>query len=347
MLNPLLGILLHCIGGFAASSFYIPFKKVQKWSWESYWLVGGVFSWILAPILIAAVTVTDLLGVLKASPVSSLFWTYILGVLWGIGGLTFGLSMRYLGLSLGYALALGFCAIFGTLIPPLFRGEFIGLIATVSSQVMILGVMVCLVGIAVCAYAGMRKEHEMDSKSKEAAIAEFNFIKGVWVAVFAGVMSACMAFGFTAGVPIAEAAVETGTAVLFQNNAVLVVILAGGFTTNAIWCLYLNYKNKSWSDYFSDDNPQLLNNYIFSALAGFTWYLQFFFYGMGTTQMRKYDFSSWTIHMTFIIVFSNLWGLLYQEWKGTKPTTLSFVYAGIMILLISTVIIGYANYLAV
>ncbi len=342
--NPLLGVLLHAIGGLAAGSFYIPYKRVRKWSWESYWLVGGVFSWVVAPSVAANRTVVGLSSALAESPASSLFWTYLFGVLWGIGGLTFGLSMRYLGLSLGYALALGFCAAFGTLIPPLFQGQLVTLAGDLSLQVTLGGVAVCLVGITVCAWAGVRKERELSDEAKQEMITEFNFMKGLWVATFAGVMSACMAFAFAAGEPIAKIAVENGTDPIYQNNAVLVVVLAGGFTTNAIWCLYLNVVNGSWKDYFQAEGGSLPMNYLFCAAAGVTWYLQFFFYGMGTTKMGEYDFSSWTIHMAFIIIFSNLWGLLFKEWKGASRNTLLWIYSGLLVLLLSTVVVGVGSY---
>lgn len=344
--NPFLGVTLHAAGGLAAGSFYIPFKKVRNWAWESYWLVGGVFSWIIAPWIVAGLTVPDLLGVLGEAPARSLLWSYLFGVLWGIGGLTFGLTMRYLGMSLGYALALGFCAAFGTLIPPLFMGEFGGIVQSGSGLVTLGGVMVCLVGIATCGIAGVHKERELSDEQKRASIAEFDFFKGVWVAVFAGVMSACMAFAIAAGKPIAELAVKNGCDQLWQNNPVFIVIFAGGFTTNLLWCVYLNIKNRSGYDYINAAGSPILTNYLFSALAGTTWYLQFMFYGMGTTQMGEYDFSSWTIHMAFIIVFSNMWGLVFREWKGASRPTLRLIFAGITVLVLSTIVVGVGNWLA-
>jgi len=343
--NPFLGVILHAIGGFAAGSFYIPFKGVRKWSWESYWLVGGVFSWIIAPLGVALAIVPDLRQLLANAPLNSIIWTYLFGVLWGIGGLTFGLSMRYLGLSLGYAVALGFCAAFGTVVPPIFLGKFLELAGEFSGQVTLGGVLVCLGGIAVCGQAGMRKERELSADEKTMTIREFNFAKGLWVATFAGLMSACMAFGFAAGKPIAARAVEYGTPDLWKNLPVLVVVLLGGFTTNFIWCIYLNVKNRSLCDYIGGDAPLALN-YLFAALAGITWYLQFFFYSMGTTKMGRYDFSSWTIHMAFIIVFSNLWGIRFREWAGVRRLTIRLVWIGIIVLILSTMVIGLGNYLA-
>jgi len=337
---------LHAVGGLAAASFYIPYTRVRNWQWESYWLVGGVFSWLIAPFVGAAILTPTAFGALLESPPSALLGTYVFGVLWGIGGLTFGLSVRYLGLSLGYAVALGFCAAFGTVIPPLFLGTFIELFATTSGLTTLIGVLVCLAGIAVCGWAGIRREREVDSGGKAEGAVEFNFIRGLWVAVFAGVMSACMAFAFAAGKPITDAALAAGVAPTFVNLPVLIVALGGGLTTNLIWCLYLNTRNSSFRDYTHAGDASLFRNYAFAALAGITWYLQFFFYGMATTKMGAYDFSSWTIHMAFIIAFSNAWGLLFGEWKGTRRPTVIAVAAGIMILVLSTIVVGVGNYLA-
>ena len=341
-----LGVLLHAVGGFAAGSFYIPFKKVRNWAWESYWLVGGVFSWIIMPWLIAILTVPQLLPLLGQAPAASIVWSYVFGVLWGIGGLTFGLSMRYLGMSLGYAIALGFCAAFGTIIPPIFSGTFADLVTDVSGFVILGGVLVCLAGIAVCGWAGISKERELSTEQKRRSIKEFNFLKGLFVAIFAGIMSSCMAFAIAAGKPIANLAVEQGTRPLWQNSPVLLVVMAGGFTTNFIWCIILNIKNRSAKNYLHAGNTSLAVNYFFSALAGVTWYLQFMFYGMGTTKMGKYDFSSWTLHMAFIIVFSNIWALAFHEWKGSSRRTLTLIVCGILVVVLSTVLIGAGNYIA-
>ncbi len=346
MPNPFLGVFLHALGGFAAGTFYLPFKQVRHWAWESYWLVGGVFSWIFAPWIAASMVCPHLFEVLAQAPPRSLFWSYLFGLLWGIGGLTFGLSMRYLGMSLGYALALGFCAAFGTILPPIATGQAGKLAATLSGCVTLAGVFVCLAGIAICAKAGLRKESELGADEKRKVIAEFSFWKGVWVAVFAGIMSACMAFGIAAGKPIAALAAAQGTPEIWRNTPVFVVILAGGFTTNAIWCLALNWRNHTAGNYVRSAGGSLLQNYFFSALAGITWYLQFLFYGMGTTQMGRYDFSSWTIHMAFIIIFSNVWALFFREWKGASSQTHRLIRWGLAVLTCSTIVVGFGNYLA-
>ena len=344
--NPFLGIFLHALGGLAAGSFYLPFKKVRKWSWESYWLVGGLFSWIIAPWVVGAIQVPDLLGVLTAAPQEALGWCFFFGMLWGVGGLTFGLTMRYLGLSLGYALALGFCAAFGTLIPPIFRGEILDIATRGSGITTLIGVAVCLCGISVCGAAGVAKERALSDEQKRKTVKEFNFVKGLWVAIFAGVMSACMAFAIAAGKPIADLAVKSGTADLWKNTPAFIVIFAGGFAVNCIWCVILNVKNRTGGDYLKAPDASLVLNYLLSASAGVIWYMQFMFYGMGTTRMGKYDFSSWTIHMAFIIVFSNLWGLMLREWKGAGRRAGRLIALGLAILVVSTLVVGLGNYLA-
>lgn len=344
--NPFLGVVLHAIGGLAAGSFYIPFKRVQKWAWESYWIVGGFFGWIVSPWVVAyLVCGPSLMSILHQAPADRLIWTYVFGVLWGVGAVTFGLSMRYLGLSLGYAMALGFCAAFGTVVPPIYMRQFAGLVASTSGLVTLGGVLVCLIGIAICGKAGLFKERELSTDQKKASISEFNFFKGLWVAVLAGVMSACMAFALEAGKPIAELTARSGAPELWVNSPVYILAFGGGFTTNIVWCVYLNIRNRSAKDYVSSPGASLLLNYLFSALAGITWYMQFMFYGMGSTQMGDYKFSSWTIHMAFIIVFSNIWGLAFHEWKGTSKRTHNVVFAGILVLVLSTVVVGVGNWL--
>jgi len=336
----LFGILYHFIGGGAAASFYLPFKKVKGWAWESYWLISGVAAWIVMPLLMGFLFIPDLFEVIAASPGQALFWTFFFGLLWGIGGLTFGLSMRYLGISLGYAVVLGFTAAFGTVIPPVVDGTFVNLFTTVSGMAILAGIFISLLGITFCGMAGRQKEKELSTAQKQTSITEFNLKKGTLIALASGILSACMAFALAAGKPIAEHAIAHGTPVLWQNNAVLVVVLWGGFLTNFIWCLVLNYRNKTFTDYKHAPKGKLPANYLFSSLAGAIWYLQFFFYGMGSTQMGRYDFASWTLHMTFIITLSTLWGLYLKEWQGTSLKTRVWLWAGLGMLLLSIAVIG-------
>jgi L-rhamnose-H+ transport protein len=345
-MNPFAGVLLIALGGLAAGSFYIPLNKVRNWAWESYWLANGLFAWIIAPLVVASISVPGLWNVLKGSPASSLFWSYFFGLLWGVGGLTFGLTMRFLGMSLGYSLALGYTAAFGTIIPPIYFNTFLAMLRQSSGLVILAGVLVCLAGIAVVGRAGMLKERRLSEEQKKASVREFNFQKGFFIALLSGVMSACFAFGIAAGKPIAARAVAAGTVPLWQNGPVFVMVMAGGFTTNFLWCLLLFRKKRSARDYVNRKGSPLLANYLLCALAGVTWYLQFMFYGMGATKMGKYDFSSWSILMAFIIVFSNLWGLAFHEWKGAGRRVYFLISAGIAVLILSTIVIGAGNFLA-
>jgi L-rhamnose-H+ transport protein len=349
--NPALGVLFHWMGGLASASFYVPYRFVKRWSWETYWLAGGIFSWIIAPWLIALFWTRDLLSVLRATSPHDLFWPFFFGLLWGVGGLTFGLTMRYLGLSLGMAIVLGLCAAFGTLMPPLFAGEFASkVLGTQSGRIILLGVAVCVLGIAVAGMAGVAKERATSLAERRAVIAEFNLKKGIAVAILSGVMSACFAYGLAAGDPIRALTLAKGTPPLWQGLPVLVVVLVGGFTTNFIWSVFLNIRNKSTYEYFAghsrnNEAVPLLRNYLFCALAGCTWYMQFFFYTMGETQMGIYKFSSWTLHMASIIIFSSLWGLALKEWRGAGSLALRLLFGALLLLVLSTMIVGYGNYL--
>ncbi|MEO9968169.1 MAG: L-rhamnose/proton symporter RhaT [Reichenbachiella sp.] len=338
-MGAILGVIFHAIGGFGAGSFYIPFKQVKSWSWESSWFILGLSAWLVVPLVTAWFTIPDLWQVLTTADASVRGWTYFFGLLWGIGGLTFGLSMRYLGVSLGMTIALGLCTAFGTLIPPIFKGTFTELLQTNSGIITLSGILICLIGIAVVGYAGAQKEKETKSVTDD----EFNLSKGLIVATLSGLLSACFAFGLEAGSPIADLAFSKGASDLFKNNAVLVWILWGGMTTNGIYCLYLNRKNQTAGDYNNANTP-LSKNYLWAALGGLTWYLQFFFYGMGTTFLgENLEFASWSIHMAFIIFFSNLWGILYKEWVGASRKTMWVLALGLTIVMVSILMIGLAN----
>jgi L-rhamnose-H+ transport protein len=348
-MQAILGVLFHSIGGFASGSFYIPFKRVKNWAWESYWIVGGLASWLFVPYFAAWLTIPDFMGIIRATDGQTLFYTYLLGVFWGIGGLTFGLTMRYLGMSLGMSIVLGFCSAFGALIPPIFRDlftddttkTFTSMLQHTGGQLVLLGVAVCLAGIYICGRAGIMKEKDLSEEQKTAAIAEFDLWKGLAVAVTSGILSACFNFGIEAGKPMAAVAITNGCNPLFQNNVIFVVILWGGLTTNFIWCMILNWRNRTFGDYANAKAP-LANNYFFSVIAGTTWFLQFFFYGMGESKLGN-GASSWILHMATIIITSNLWGLYFKEWNGVSQKTFQTILMGIAVVILSVFVVGYGN----
>src|ERR1035441_8032183 len=230
--NPVFGVIFCWLGGLAAGSFYAPCRGVKRGSWETFWLVGGCFSWIIAAWVLALLLTNDLPAVLGETSGGIVFWCIFWGVMWGFGGLTFGLTMRYLGMSLGMAIVMGLCAVAGTLVPPIFEGRFLSFAHTPSGQVTLLGILVCLIGIACVGKAGTSKEKERSGEQKRASVKEFNLKKGVLVAIFSGVMSACFSFGLTAGDPISALALKHGTSTLWQGLPKLAVVLVGGFLTN-------------------------------------------------------------------------------------------------------------------
>lgn len=359
-MSALLGVIFHFIGGFASGSFYMPFKKVRGWKWESYWIVGGLFSWLIVPPLAAWLTIDGFAEIIRSTDASILGMTYLFGVLWGIGGLTYGLGVRYLGVSLGSSIILGLCMVFGAVIPAIWydfspvagKDTMSAMLGSDWGLTILAGLLICIVGIGVSGRAGMMKERELSVAGNDphggSGETEYKFGLGMTVAIVSGVLSACFNFGLEAGQSMATTANDLWKAAhpgegefLYRNNVIYVVLLWGGLTTNLVWCLILNARNKSFGDY-TDAKTPLLRNYIFSALAGTTWFLQFFFYGMGESKLGNGP-SSWILHMAFIILVANLWGLVLREWKGVGKKTINTIVAGILIIILSVLVVGYGN----
>ncbi len=341
-MNSLLSIVLMAIGSICAASFYVPIKKVKGWSWESYWLVQGIFSWIIVPLLFAWLTVPSgtLWSIIEQAPASSKWLAIFYGALWGVGGLTFGLSMRYLGVALGQSIALGLCAGIGTLVPPIVAGQ--NLFADKAGILMMVGISVSIAGIAIIGFAAGLKSKNMSEAERKAAVKEFALKKGILIAILAGVMSACFNFGLTAGKPIQEAALNLGTKALFAKNPVILFVTMGGFFTNLIYCVFLNIKNGTGKDYLSVSTPVLINNLVFSALGGTLWYMQFFFMGMGESLLPATMVAfAWSILMSMNIAFSNIWGILLNEWKGAGSKTIALLIIGLVLLILSTFVVKF------
>ncbi len=339
-MDSIYAILLIALGSLGAASFYVPFKKVKSWAWESYWITQGVFAWIIIPWLFAIIFVPrgELMPIIKEAPSNAKLMAVFFGVLWGFGGLTFGLSLRYLGVALGQSIALGLCAAFGTLLPPIIAGD--NLFATTGGILTVVGVAITIAGIIIIGYAGSLKSKEMTEEEKKAAVREFALKKGILIAIFAGIMSACFNFGFEAGKPIEEIALAHGTNPLFQKNPSLIFILLGGFMTNLVYCGFLNIKNKTYRDYYTVSGNVLLNNLFFTFLAGLLWFLQFHFFGMGSSKLPAgMAVFGWSILMALNIAISNIWGIVLNEWKGVKTKTIVVLIIGIIVLILSAFIV--------
>ena len=313
-MNTLLGLLIIAVGSFCQSSSYVPIKKVKEWSWESFWLVQGIFAWLVFPLLgaLLAVPAGSSLGEILSTDPSAAFKAAGYGVLWGVGGLTFGLSMRYLGVALGQSIALGTCAGFGTLFPAIFAGEnlFAG-----KGLVLLLGVSITLAGIAVIGYAGSLRSQNMTDEEKRAAVKDFALTKGLAVALLAGVMSAC-----------------------FRTLPATLMVTLGGFVTNAAYCLWQNARNRTFGDY--GKGSLYANNLLFCALAGALWYSQFFGFGIGQTFFEPRSVVAafaWCILMALNVTFSNVWGIILREWRGVSAKTVGVLVCGLAILIFSLV----------
>lgn len=338
-MNTIIGLVIIAIGSLGQSSSYVPINKVKNWSWECFWLIQGIFAWLVFPFVGALLALPDGLSLFDVYLHESIavYKSVGYGILWGIGGLTFGLSMRYLGIALGQSLALGTCSAFGTLIPALLKGQdlFSG-----EGLVLLTGVSIAIAGIAVIGYAGALKSSNMSEDEKKKAVKDFALKKGLLIAILAGVMSACFNLGLEAGAPIKAHILSLGTESLLTLNPIILLVTIGGFVTNACYCLFQNYKNKSFKDYTTITASNWINNLLFCALAGLLWYSQFFGLGVGQSFFEPGSVMmafSWSILMSLNVLFSNIWGIILKEWQGVKKKTIVILVTGLAILIFSII----------
>lgn len=335
----LIGLIIIAVGAFCQSSCYVPINKIKDWSWESYWIVQGVFAWLLLPLLGAFLAVPEghcLCELITDTPSFNIWMTILFGVLWGVGGLTFGLSMRYLGVALGQSIALGTCAGLGTIMGPVLLNVFFPELNALSSLTfaVILGVAVTLVGIAVIGVAGSMKAASLSEEEKKAAVKDFNFPKGLAIALLAGFMSGCFNVGLEFGKDINFGDL---TPDMYKTLPATLLVTLGGFVTNAVYCFYQNSKNKTWGDYAN--RRVWMNNVVFCALAGALWYSQFFGLSMGKGFLKESPTLmtlSFCILMALNVVFSNVWGIILNEWKGCSRKTIAVLILGIIVLIVSS-----------
>lgn len=333
-----IGLLIIAVGAFCQSSSYVPINKIKDWSWESYWMVQGVFAWLVLPFwgAMLAVPAGHSLFELFCGHGFNVAMTMLFGVLWGIGGLTFGLSMRYLGVALGQSIALGTCAALGTIMGPVLLYVFFPEMNALSSLTfsVILGVVVTLAGIAVIGVAGSMKAASLSEEEKKAAVRDFNFTKGLAIALLAGFMSGCFNVGLTFGSDIHFGSL---TPDMYKTLPATLLVTLGGFMTNAAYCLYQNGRNHTWGDY--RNRKVWGNNIVYCALAGALWYSQFFGLSLGKgflTESPTLMTLSFCILMALNVVFSNVWGIILKEWKGCSQKTINVLIAGIIILILSS-----------
>jgi L-rhamnose-H+ transport protein len=342
--NPMFGIFLFMLGGLSGAVFYLPFSKVKKWAWESYWLIYALVGLVLVPWILAFTTAPNTLAVLRAAPQHEIVYCLICGMLWGFGGLTWGLMIRYLGVGLGLAMGAGLTSAAGTLIPPMLKGStaMAAMFHTPGGQMSVVAAAVSLVGIVCVGMAGRSKESELPEEEKKKTVAEFNFRKGLTAAVFAGLMSSAMSFGLQGGPGIQKLALSTApvTSVTWAGIPVLVVVLMGGFLINGGWCLVLNFRNRTAGDYMK---PPVGNNLFYAALAGVLWCFQFVCFKTGEPSMGSTSYIGWAVLMAASILFSQLLGILLGEWKGTGVKTRGLLAAGLVLLIASSALAGYAG----
>ncbi|MFW6246265.1 MAG: L-rhamnose/proton symporter RhaT [Tangfeifania sp.] len=343
-LNILFGILLIATGAFSAGSFAVPFGKIKGWNWETYWMVYSLGAYIIMPLLACLIFTADFYAIIRSTPSQTIVFVFLLGAVYGVGNLSFGLALRYLGLSLGYALSLGLMLAIGTLIPPFIDGRLEVMIESSGGNLLLAGIAVAAVGIVFSAWAGIAKDKSVSHEKKLESIGEFNLVKGILAAFLVGVTGSAMALGFEQGLPISGVAEQSGIDPLFSMMPVYLVLLSGTFVSTLIWCVFLGFRNKSVKNYISAKTGKtLVLNYGFGLLAGLLWFSQFIFYGMGKSKMGPFTFTSWGILMALTIGFASVWGLIRGEWKGAPARVYVIMALSLLILITASFMIGISG----
>jgi L-rhamnose-H+ transport protein len=342
--NPMLGTSLHAVGAISASACYTPQKGIRRWSWQTYWMTQAAFCWFLLPLLGAALTIPNLRLVLSEAPHSAMRNSFLLGMAYGVGGTAFGISIRYIGFSLTYAIAVGLSSVLGTLVPPLVKGTLQQVFDKPGAGWVLGGIGIGTLGIALCGLAGRFKERDLLAQHEDT---DFSLVKGLTLSLIAGVLSAVYNFSLEAGKPIADVAVKYGADV-FQGNVVYIFSNTGAFVTTLAYCLYLGFRQGTLGELIGRNQAGvacLPGNFILATLTGLLWYGQFFFYNLGHVRMGEYMFSSWAIHMIMLVLFSSLLAIAMREWKGCRGGARATIAAAVAVLIGAVVALTYGNYL--
>jgi L-rhamnose-H+ transport protein len=346
-INPLLGVALHAVGAWFAATCYTPQKKVRGWSWQTYWITQASFCWFLLPILGAILTIPDLMAVLREAPKDAMRNSFLLGVAYGVGGTAFGISIRYIGFSLTYAIAVGLSGVLGTLIPPLVKGTLGETLSKPGSAFIIGGIVIGTIGIGLTGWAGRLKE--LDLTAKEGGKGEFSLSKGLALSLMAGVLSAVYGFSLEAGTPIADVASQHGAG-MWRGNVVYIFSNTGAFLTTSIYCLYLHLKHKTLGELVElpagTEKASLPLNFGMAVVTGVFWYGQFFFYNLGHVRMGTFEFSSWGIHMIMLVLFSSLVGVVLREWRMCRRLTHQALGLALTVLVGAVLSLTYGNKVA-
>lgn len=343
--NPILGTALHAIGGMSASSCYTPQTRVKNWSWGTFWLVQALFAWIIVPIIIGMLTVPGFFDILHRAPANVFWGAFLLGAVYGFGGMSFGLSIKHIGYSLTYTIAIGISAVLGTLTPLLLNGGLIEHFTRPGSAIIITGMVLSVIGVGLCGWAGFKKENDLQKQIGQTV--SFKMSTGLFLAIVAGVLSAVFNLSLEHGQPIADMAAQNGAG-NFEGNAKMIVSTSGCFVVNFVWFIVLGIRQKTLKEFTVSEGlsrSRLIKNTLWSALAGTLWFVQFLFYGLGHVQMGNYRFISWVLHMSMLIFFSFGIGMIMKEWKNVSKNTYRTLIIALLTLVVSFVVMTVGSYI--
>jgi L-rhamnose-H+ transport protein len=342
-----LGIGYHAAGALLSANCYGPQKSIRRWSWESFWITQAAWCWLILPLAGALITIPHLWLVLTHSPADRMLFAFLMGIAYGIGGTAFNISIRYIGFSLTYSIAVGLSSILGTIVPLLVRGQTAQILGRAGAEWVLGGIAAGALGIAICGAAGRLKERDLDAGA--GGRGEFSLLKGLLLSLVAGVFSAVYGIALEVAAPVADMAEHYGAG-MWKGNVAYLFTNSGAFVTAALYSLYLARRNRSLGELVRISGERgsrlLTRNHLLAMLTGTLWYGQFFFYNLGHVHLGpRYAFCSWAIHMIMLVLFSNLLAVALKEWRGCAGRTGLLIGLGIVVLAGAIVLLTYGNYL--
>ncbi len=343
--NPLMGTGLHAIGGISAATCYLPGTKTRGWSWGTFWLVQALFAWVIMPLIIGWLTVPGFFRILIEAPPKPFWIAFILGAAYGFGGMSFGKAINHIGYSLTYTLAIGISAVLGTILPLMILGGIGSYFAKPGGGIVLFGMILSVIGVIICGWSGFKKESDLNSLAGQKT--KFNMSIGLFLTVIAGILSGVFNLSLEFGQPVADIAAQHGAG-NYEGNAKMIISTSGCFAVNLIWFIVAGIRNGTLNEFIPKKDlmaKQFFMNWVWSALAGTLWCLQFFFYGLGHVKMGNFQFASWVLHMSMLIFFSYIVGVLMKEWKNVKRETYLVLIVGLIVLIASFCITSYGSYI--
>jgi|SRR5579875_386458 len=348
-MNPLIpGFGLIFLAAVSGGVFAVPLKMRRRYAWENTWLLGFLFALIVIPLVTVSIFLPVWFAAIRAAGAKAMLIAMAFGFLWGWGAVTFAIGITSIGLSLGYAVIMGINTVVGSTIPMMRRW---GRVPGDAKLFILLGLLVCLIGTAICGKAGAMRERDAGATSRAGApfssqgsMAVQAFIIGLLWCVLSGVLSACVNLGFDFANQVSKEALRLGAHPLSATLGPWITVYWGGFLAILIGTGTIMVRQRTWKNYFA---PGTARDFGLAILLGCFNFLAQIPYGMGAYYLGRLGTTvGWVVNIASSLLVANAFGFLTGEWKIAPKSSIKALYGGLAVLVLSMIILAYGNSLA-